>query len=160
MRRALLLLVCFTLFRPSFWLDQFEPPFVVQSADKVLAAADATPKDGALRLRFETERRSGEEVTRTVRLTLGTGATGLDRIRATGLTLAQDDGKLVARAVRLGSQAAKLGIKQGDEVVGLLAPAQRTSPHWFVIPAALLYGLVLLLQWRRKRHAPQRAAVA
>src|SRR5262249_45948312 len=120
----ILALACFTLFRPTFWLDQIAPPYAVQGADKVLAAADATPKDGALRLRFEAERRSGDEVARTVRLSLGSGATGLDRIRATGLTLAKDGDKLVARAVRLGSQAAKLGVSQGDEVVALLVPAE------------------------------------
>jgi hypothetical protein len=29
-------------------------------------------------------------------------------------------------------------------------PAERPSPQWFLIPAALLFGLVLLLQWRRR----------
>jgi len=156
----ILAVVCFTLFRPTFWLDQIEPPYAVQGPEKVLATADATPKDGALRLRFETERRSGAAVARTVRLTLGTGATGLDRIRATGLTLAADGGKLVARAVRLGSQAAKLGIRQGDEVVGLLVPAQRASPQWFMLPAVLLFGAVVLLQWRRRTGGAKAAPAA
>ena len=55
-----------------------------------------------------------------------------------------------SRAVRLGSQSAKLGVRQGDEVVGLLVPAERPSPQWFLIPALLLFGLVVLLQRRRR----------
>ena len=151
----LLLLVCFTLFRPSYWLDQIDAPYVARGVEAVMAAADATPKDGALRLRFESERRSGKEVERLVRLALGAGATGADRIRATGIVLRMDDGKLVVATVRLGSQAAKLGVSPGDEVKGLLVPARRASPYWFMIPALLLMGGVVALQWRRR--APRRS---
>ena len=145
-----LLLVCFTLFRPAFWLDRFTDPYVTRGPEAVRTVADATPPEGALRLRFETQDRSGDDVERVVRLTLGQGATGLDRIRATGVTLADQGGKLVAQTVRLGSQAARLGVKQGDEVKALMMPAERMSPYWFAVPGLLLYTLVVLNQRRRR----------
>ena len=151
---VVLALVCFTLFRPSFWLDRIDPPFIARGTAEVMRVAEATKKDEALRLRFESERgRSGKEIERVVRLTLGTGATGDARIRATGLVLMKDGEKLVAQTVRLGSQAFKLGVRPGDEVVGLLVPAERASPYWFTLPALLLLGAVVALQLRRRRAA-------
>jgi len=146
-----LILVCFTLFRPAYWLDRIDPPFIARGGGELMRIADATRKDEALRLRFESERgRSGKEIERVVRLTLGAGATGDARIRATGLVLQKDGEKFVAQTVRLGSQAFKLGVKPGDEVAGVLVPAERASPYWFMLPALLLLGLVVALQWRRK----------
>jgi hypothetical protein len=151
-----LALVCFTLFRPGFWLDQIDPPFIARGTADVMRIAQATNKDEALRLRFESERgRSGKEIERAVRLTLGAGATAEARIRATGLVLQKDGEKLVAQTVRLGSQAFKLGVRPGDEVIGVLVPADRASPYWFGLPALLLLGAVVAMQWRRR--APRKA---
>ena len=74
------------------------------------------------------------------------------------VVLQKDGDKYVAQTVRLGSQAYKLGVKQGDEVVGVLVPAERASPYWFMLPALLLLGIVVALQWRRR--APRRSAAA
>ena len=148
---VLLLLVCFTLFRPSFWLDRFVDPYVTKGPETIRTLADATPPEGALRLRFETQDRAGDDVERVVRLTLGQGATGLDRIRATGVTLADQGGTWVAQTVRLGSQAARLGVKQGDEVKAIMVPADRMSPYWFALPGLLVYALIVLNQRRRRR---------
>lgn len=52
--------------------------------------------------------------------------------------------------VRLGSQAAKLGLQPGEEIAGIRTPNDRQSRYWFVLPALLLFGLVFWLQRRRK----------
>src|SRR5262249_49832386 len=88
---VVLLLVCSTRFRRQSRPHRTDPPFIARGAEDVMRVAEATPKEGALRLRFESERRSGKEVERVVRLTLGAGATADARIRASGLTLQTDD---------------------------------------------------------------------
>ncbi|MER9332351.1 hypothetical protein [Mesorhizobium sp. M0488] len=42
--------------------------------------------------------------------------------------------------VRLGSQAAKFGLKPGDEINQVLVPAERPSRYWFAIRATDLLG--------------------
>jgi hypothetical protein len=40
--------------------------------------------------------------------------------------------------VSFGSEAAKYGLAPGDEVIAVLAPADRPNRYWFVVPALLL----------------------
>ena len=73
-RPALLLLICFTLFRPQFWMDMIYPPFNTFPAANMANIVGATPEGGSLRLRIQTTDISGEDVIKSVRLKLGANA--------------------------------------------------------------------------------------
>jgi TRAP transporter 4TM/12TM fusion protein len=145
-----LLLACFLLFRPGFWLDLIEDPYVAEPASRLQAIADATGPGQPMRLRVATTNAAGDDVEKLIRLDFGEGATGLERLKAAGLEIdAQGDDVMVAN-VRLGSTAAKYGILPGDTVLSLAVPSDRLSPRWFILPALLLIGFVVLSQRRRR----------
>ena len=149
---ALLLLICFTLFRPGFWLDMIEDPFTPAPATEIFAEADQTEASDPVFIRFETQTSTGDIVEKTVRLRLGEGPTGDRRMRAEGLSLTRLGDDVMVSTVRLRSQAAKFGIQPGDRVIALARPTDRPSPQWFMAPALLAFGLVFVLQLRRKRR--------
>lgn len=146
-----LLLICFTLFRPGFWLDRLQAPFIDQPATVLLDMAARTPDDGTLRFRVKSQSRAGEDVVKLVRLTLKPGKTGLERLQKSGLGLSTLPGPVMVQTVKFGSESAKYGLAPGDEVTSVLIPAQRPSRYWFALPALALLGLVLLSQRRRSR---------
>jgi Domain of unknown function (DUF3394)/Tripartite ATP-independent periplasmic transporter, DctM component len=148
-----LLLVCLILFRPGLFLDLFAEPYVSRPAADVAAEADRTSAGQQLRMRIATQDVNGDTVQKLVRLELGAGATGAERLAATGLTLDAAGGSIVATQVRLGSQAAKYHIQPGDEILALVLPADRPSPEWLMVPSLALLALVIWLQRRRKTLA-------
>jgi TRAP transporter 4TM/12TM fusion protein len=144
----LLLLICFTLFRPGFWLDRIQAPFDELPPTQLLQAAEALPQGQTLRFRLSSQSRAGDDVNKVVRLTMRTGTTGIERLRATGIVLMSD--QPTVQTVRFGSEAAKYGIAPGDEITAVLVAADRPHRYWFALPALLLLGLVYVLQRRRQ----------
>jgi TRAP transporter 4TM/12TM fusion protein len=150
---ALLLLVCFTLFRPGFWLDQIEPPFVERPASELLNVAGSISQGSTLRFRVKSQSRAGDDVVKLVRLTLRSRGSGVERLRAAGLGVTTLDGNTSIMTSRFGSQAAKYGLGAGDEIIAVLVPAERPNRYWLAIPGLLLLGGVILLQRRRRQFA-------
>jgi hypothetical protein len=148
---ALLLLICFTLFRPGYWLDRLQAPFDVRPATDIVSVADTIPRGLTLRFRVMSQSRAGDDVEKLVRLTLRSGKTGAERMERAGLTVAVVDGKEIIQAVRFGSEPAKYGLAAGDEISAVLVPAHRPSRYWFALPALLLLGAIIALQRRRHR---------
>ncbi|HET9903722.1 MAG TPA: TRAP transporter permease [Xanthobacteraceae bacterium] len=145
-----LLVICLTLFRPSIWLDRLMPPFTDLPNTQLPAEIEKTPPGGTLRLRVETVDASGEPVEKLVRLSVGSGERAAQKLAASGLTVMQAGGETRVQAVRFGSEARKYGLQQGDRIVAVVVPAVRPSPYWFAIPALALFGLIVLLQRRRR----------
>jgi TRAP transporter 4TM/12TM fusion protein len=149
---ALLLLVCFTLFRPGFWLDQFKAPFNTRPASELVNTAQDLAQGHTLRFRVESQSRAGEDVEKLVRLTMRTEGDGKQRLQAAGLSLSSLGGETRVQTVRFGSEAAKYGLAGGDKIISVLVPADRPSRYWFMIPALALLGVIVLLQLRRRRQ--------
>jgi hypothetical protein len=153
---ALLLLVCFTLFRPGYWLDWFQAPFAARPATQLVEVASKVPLGDTIRFRVNSQSRMGEDVEKLVRLTMRAGEGGADRLGRAGIAVRADGDKVAVQTIRFGSEAAKYGLTAGDEIVAVLVPAERMSRYWFLIPALLLLGVIVMLQLRRRR-APQPA---
>jgi hypothetical protein len=149
---AALFVICFTLFRPGFWMDMVAEPFSFAPAAEIFAEADRPDPVAPVFLRFETQTSSGDIVEKTVRLRLGEGKTGDQRMRAEGLGLSRLGDEVMVGTVRLRSQAAKFGIQPGDRVIALVRPTDRPSPQWFIAPALVGFGLIFLMQMSRKRR--------
>jgi TRAP transporter 4TM/12TM fusion protein len=158
---ALLLLICFTLFRPQFWMDMIYPPFNSEPAARVAGVIDATPEGGALRLRIQTTDISGDDVVKAVRLKLGPpGTTTAERLTAAGVGISGLTTQPVISSVRPGSEAARLKLKPGDRIESLsVANTARPNAFLFAVPAIVLLAGLALIQ-RRRRGGPRAVLAA
>jgi TRAP transporter 4TM/12TM fusion protein len=147
-----LLLICFTLFRPSFWLDKVEPPFLTKPATDIVATAASVPPGGTVRFRINSQSRAGDDVEKLVRLTMRAGNSGAERLQGAGLGISTLGGRVMVQTVKFASETAKYGLAAGDEITAVLVPAERASRYWFAIPALLLLAGIMLLQLRRRRR--------
>jgi len=146
-----LLLICFTMFRPSYWLDRLQAPFDARPATDIMRVADTIPRGSTLRFRVMSQSRAGEDVEKIVRLTMPSGNTTAERLQRAGLTLSTLGDQVTISLVSFGSEAAKYGLAPGDQITSVLVPTDRASRYWFAIPALLLLGVVVLLQRRRQQ---------
>jgi TRAP transporter 4TM/12TM fusion protein len=147
---VLLLLICFTLFRPGFWLDRLQAPFDIRPASDLINVAEAIPQGLTLRFRVMSQSRTGDDVEKLVRLTMRSGSSGKERLQKAGLGLAIAGGNVMVQTVSFGSEASKYGLAAGDEVVAVLVPSNRPSRYWFAVPALILLAGIILLQRRRR----------
>jgi hypothetical protein len=155
----LLLLICFTLFRPGYWLDRFHPPFETRPPAQLTDVASKVPLGDTIRFRVDSQSRAGEDVEKLVRLTMRAGEGGVDRLARAGLVVRAQGDTAVVQSVRFGSEAAKYGLAAGDQIRGVLVPADRISRYWFVLPALVLFAGIALLQLRRRRQTAPAMAV-
>jgi TRAP transporter 4TM/12TM fusion protein len=154
---ALLLLICFTLFRPNFWMDRIIDPLRQLPASEVMRVIDATKGAGTLRLRIETQDFNGDDVTKAIRLNVGDKGSAAERLATSGLVLSPGAEPRIV-SVRPGSEAARQRLRPGDKIEGVSVFAERPSPFLFAIPAiAALIGLIVL-QHRRRGGAVARPA--
>jgi TRAP transporter 4TM/12TM fusion protein len=148
---ALLLLLCFTLFRPQFWMNMLYPPYNTEPAARIASVVEATPEGGSLRLRLQTTDITGEDVVKAVRLKLGPPAPAAERLAAAGIGVSGMNVQPVITSVRPGSEAARLKLKPGDKVDQLsVVNTNRPSAFLFAIPAIALLAMLALLQRRRR----------
>jgi hypothetical protein len=147
-----LLLICFTLFRPGYWLDRIQPPFEERPPVQLLEVAGKARLGSTIRFRVNSQSRTGEDVEKLVRLTMRTGEGGIERMARAGLVVRAQGNEVTVQSVRFGSEAAKYGLAGGDQIVNVLVPAERASRYWFVLPALLLLAGIVALQLRRRRR--------
>src|SRR5262245_46292646 len=153
---ALLLLICFTLFRPNFWMDRIVPPYRTLPASEVVRVVEETKGAGVLRLRVATQDMSGDDVVKAIRLTLGDKGDARARLAATGIVLAPGAQPTIT-AVRPGSEAARQKLRPGDKIEAVSVPNERPSPFLFAIPAIAVLAGIALLQRRRRALRPANA---
>src|SRR5690554_6811018 len=81
------------------------------------------------------------------------GETGEERMERLGLELWVDGDRTIVDMVEFGSLAADIGFDFDQEIIEVLAPVDRWAKELMWIPGFLLFGLVVLLQRRRKQVA-------
>jgi TRAP transporter 4TM/12TM fusion protein len=155
-----LLLVCFTLFRPGFWMDMIAPPFDEIKGEAMTQAIEQAPPNTGKRVWIEGLNLNGDEVRKGVLLPLGPAGTAKERLSSAGLTVMADGDNLMVAAVKFGSAAEKLGIEQSFRITALEVPADRPAKEWMFIPALALLALVMWLQMGRARREKGAPAVA
>jgi hypothetical protein len=143
-----LLVICFTLFRPDYWLDQIQQPFVERPAGEIVKVAGEASRGSTIRVRVKSSSPTGEDVEKVVRLTMRSGEGGTERLAQAGLVVGPQGEAL--QSVRFGSEAAKYRLMAGDQILAVLVPAERISRFWFTIPALILLAGIIVLQRRRK----------
>lgn len=154
---AAMLLIAFALFRPGFFMDQIQPPFVdIEPANFEQALADA-PAGSNLRVvvtgpDFDTLEQ--KDLTLVVTVAEGDGAARLD---ASGFLLMPEAGRMILEEPMFGSPIAEQMSSfdfYGDEpveITAVQAPNAGLPKELVFIPALVLLGLIYLLQMRRAR---------
>ncbi|KAB2848489.1 MAG: TRAP transporter permease [Hyphomicrobiaceae bacterium] len=150
---AALLVICFTLFRPDWWISQFYPEYVQRPASEFIAKVQAAPAGGRIVMLVSGTNLEGESVRKTISLPLGEPRDAVARLRAQGLTVIRAGNEVRIARVEFGSYAKRLGLETGYTVIAVLDPAPRPSLYWPISAALLATGLVALLQWRRRQAA-------
>jgi len=148
---AILLVVCFALFRPDWWLNQVSPAAVELPASELMNEVARAPKNYRLAFVVEGMNIEGDDVRKTVSINLADQkSTPQERLRASGLTVAPLGDQLTISNVAFGSYAKRVGLEPGFNIVGVIQPALgRPSTLWVYIPALALAGLIWWLQRRR-----------
>jgi len=147
-----LLLVCFTLFRPGFWMDMIHPPFDEVKGERMSQLIAESPANTSKRIWIEGLNLNGDEIKKGVLIPLGAPGDVKARLASSGLTVMADGDNLMVVAVKFGSKADKLGIEQSFRVTALEVPSDRPAKEWFFIPAFVLLGLIIVVQRARGRR--------
>ncbi len=155
---AILLLVAFTLFRPGYWLDKIQPPYVSEAGGKVYdVVGDITPNGTATFVVSGPNFNTGEEDSTTLLVPLGSPAEAADRLTEAGLDVRLEDGIAIIDEPMVGTpyfeKIGNLFDFYADEPVQISEikkPVDRMPKEIFYLPALLLLGLVYWLQSRRR----------
>jgi TRAP transporter 4TM/12TM fusion protein len=153
---ALLLIICFTLFRPNFWMDRIVPPYRALPASEVMRVVEETKGAGVLRVRVATQDMSGDDVVKTIRLNLGDKGDVRQRLASAGIALSPGEQPTLT-SVRPGSEAARQKLRPGDKIEAVSVPSERPSAFLFAIPAIAVLLALALLQRRRRVLRPAEA---
>ncbi|MEJ8475588.1 TRAP transporter permease [Roseibium algae] len=155
----LLVVISLTLFRPGFWLDYIEPPFVDRPGTDIVELAEDVPPDGTLRIvmRGPDYNNSNKISYLTVVLPLGEKADGAARLDKVGIIVSDQDGKAVLDEPFPGKWLDLKVQGQFDYYADVpvtiekveLAATGRLPKEIFYIPALLLLGGIIVLQRRR-----------
>ncbi len=158
----LLLLVAFTLFRPGFWMDQIHDPYESVPPAQFAEALERVDDGSSLRVQIAGEDAFGAPLSTYILVPVPSGETGEERLENLGMELYVDGDQTLVDFVEFGSQAADLGFDFDQEITEVLAPVDRWTKEWMWLPALGLFGLVVLMQRRRrsKQQDSDTAAVA
>lgn len=151
-----MLLVCFTLFRPGFWMDMIHPAFDQLTGAKIGQAIEQAPENTGKRLWVQGMDLNGDDVRKGILLPLGKAGDARERLKSAGLTVMADEQGFKVLAVKFGSTAEKLGVEQGFQITAVEVPADRPDKEWFYMPAALLLAAIVVMQRRRLTPAAKK----
>lgn len=150
---AAMLLVCFSLFRPGFWMDMIYPPYINADPKNVFQHAAAEPANGFIRFVVAGETRSGKDVQKVITLQLGEPGTGEARLKKAGLRLIPEDGKMIVESVQFGTPAHKVKLERDFEIKAIQIDSAAPSKFLMFVPAFALLALIVFAQRRRQAAA-------
>jgi TRAP transporter 4TM/12TM fusion protein len=156
---ALLLIVCFALFRPDWFINQVHAPTVDLPAAQLFEQVARTPQGGRVVFRVEGVSIEGKDVRKTVSLTLRSEQPDpRERLRDAGLTVVPLGEELTIGNVAFGSPAQRARLEPGYLIAAVVAPApDRPSAEPIYLAAFALLALVWWVQRRRSAPADKAA---
>ncbi|WP_373635817.1 TRAP transporter permease [Yoonia sp. SS1-5] len=151
---GVMLLIVFMLFRPDFWLDQWQDKYTYHQGPAALAALQELPSGSNARLEISApDFDTGIVGNITVVFTPETEGTGLERLEAAGLTVFEDGDMLTLDEPFPGTPYFDTLANDydfyGDEPAQIATVAienERMPKEIFFIPAFLLLALIVFLQ--------------
>lgn len=153
-----LLLVALILFRPGIVWDKIFPPLLEEPPHDIVSYVGDMDTGSSLRITLKGEKMNGKEFTKTIMLTVGDEPTGVEKLAGIGFETRDEEGKVFIDNVVFGSSAEKSGVDFDQEILNIQVPNHRLPPELMYIPAAALYALIWIIQFRRRKK--QQLAVA
>ena len=157
---AVLLICCFAMFRPGWFLDQFYPAATEAPASELMQRVQEAPAGRRIAIVVEGTNIEGERVRKTISLPLGDRQEPRQRLRAVGLAVAPADDRAKITNVAFGSYAKRVGLEAGYDVVAVMQPTDRPSQVIPAMIALLVAGGIAALQLARRRRAHAALATA
>jgi TRAP transporter 4TM/12TM fusion protein len=154
---AIILVIVFTLFRPGYWLNQWQDQYSEFTGSAAIEAIENLPVGASARLivsapDFDT----GEVASTTLVLTPDTAGSGLERLDTAGLTVMEMDGILQLDEPFPGTPYFEVLANDYDfygdvpaQIVSVAIENDRPPKEIFFIPGFLLLIMIVLLQRRR-----------
>ncbi|MCG6658212.1 TRAP transporter permease [Halomonas campisalis] len=146
----LLLLVAFTLFRPGYWMDRIHDPYQSVPPSEFVQALGEVEDGSNLRVQIAGEDPFGDPMTTYILVPVPRGDTPEERMERLGMELWVDGDQTLVDFVEFGGLAQDLGFDFDQEIIEVMAPVDRWAKEWMWIPGFLVFGLVVLLQRRRR----------
>jgi len=131
-----------------------------EPAQNIELLAEQVPEGGSLMIQARGMTIDGDEVTRLIRLPLGAGESGTQRLEDTGLMLSINEEAVTVDMVAFGSAAQDAGFDFDWEILSIQVEADRPDKQWMYLPALLLLAALAWLQVRRRRIYEQEAQEA
>jgi TRAP transporter 4TM/12TM fusion protein len=153
----ILLLIAFTLFRPGYWLDQWQAPYNNFTGAAAIEQVAGLPEGDEVRLLvsgpdFDT----GEIVTATLVPSMGASGDGVARLNEVGLPVIVDGDVIQVEEPGFGTPYFEKLSRQydfyGDDPVQIMSAdiaADRMPKEVFFLPAFLLLFLLIMVQRQR-----------
>jgi len=162
---AVLLCAVFVLFRPDFFLDQWQEKYTETSGAAPLSAVQALPSGTEARLTISApDFDTGIVGTKTVLFTPEAEGTGAERLSAAGLAVMENNGILQLDEPFTGTPYFELLANDydfyGDEpaqIVLVEVENERMPKEILFVPGLLRIVLIYLLQLRRREDTPAAA---
>jgi hypothetical protein len=146
----LLILIAFSLFRPGFWMDLMAPPFTEENPTSIVSILGKAAPGAELRLIVKGENDVGEEIVFTALLPVGKAVGGKKRLKAYGLDIIIEGGKVMIDDAAFDSAAKKAGLDFEQQILTVMAPINQPAKQLIFIPTLLLLGMIFFLQRRRR----------
>ncbi len=146
-----LVIVAFTLFHPTFWMDRIIDPYKEHSGVELTQVIENAPIGTQLRILLNDIDDLGDPISKTLLIDVEQSQDGQSPLENLGLDLIpQDDNNVIVDGVRFASTAEKAGFRFDQVIYSVGVPSDRPLKELFYIPAIMVLGFIAKLQRRRQ----------
>lgn len=142
-----LIVISFSLFLPTIWMDRIAPPYSSYEATKIYDILDKNNKN--IRMEILGIDFLGDEKKFFLDVNFGSEGKASEKLQNYGLNLYEEEGKLYVSTVKFGSKAYNDGLEMDFEILNIRTEKQQPSNIWIYIPTLLL---LILIYYRQKKQ--------
>lgn len=136
-------------------MDKIHDPYQSVPPSQFSEALGKVDPGSYLRVQIAGEDDFGDPMTTFRLIPVPGGDTGEERMENLGLELYVDGDRAFVDMVAFGSLAADIGFDFDQEIIEISAPVDRWAKEWMWIPGFLLFGLIYMMQKRRREKQEQ-----
>ncbi|MBL6621374.1 MAG: TRAP transporter permease [Rickettsiales bacterium] len=142
-----LIVISFSIFLPSIWMDRIAPPYSSYEATKIYDILDKNNKN--IRMEVLGMDFLGDEKKFFLDVNFDSEGKASEKLQNYGLNLYEEEGKLYVSTVKFGSKAYNDGLEMDFEILNIRTKNQQPSNIWIYIPTLLL---LILIYYRQKKQ--------
>ncbi len=143
-----LIIISFSLFLPTIWMDRIIPPYSSYEATKIYDILDKDNKN--IRLEILGIDFLGDEKKFFLDVNFDSEGKASEKLQNYGLNLYEEDEKLYVSTVKFGSKAYNDGLEMDFEILNIRIENKQPSNMWVYIPTLILLVLIYNRQKKQK----------